>query len=154
MTTELGITDLRNSNIIKILGVSKYAQIHVEMWARRALDQATATINGLPTQMYVFLLSFSSGSMLGRSDPVLCNSYSLPAMPSFSMSGSLPMQVRLYDNTAQYKSSHLYSSTGTARVRDDNFMCVSIWLLVKLHVCLYVWCENVCHGWTLLNINP
>uniref|UniRef100_A0A3Q0SL05 Paired box 6b n=1 Tax=Amphilophus citrinellus TaxID=61819 RepID=A0A3Q0SL05_AMPCI len=40
-------------------------------------------------------VSFSSGSMLGRSDPVLSNSYSLPAMPSFSMAASLPMQVRL-----------------------------------------------------------
>uniref|UniRef100_UPI0037E959DC paired box protein Pax-6-like isoform X2 n=1 Tax=Semicossyphus pulcher TaxID=241346 RepID=UPI0037E959DC len=38
-------------------------------------------------------MSFSSGSMLGRSDPVLSNSYSLPAMPSFSMAASLPMQV-------------------------------------------------------------
>ncbi|XP_029009453.1 paired box protein Pax-6-like isoform X2 [Betta splendens] len=37
--------------------------------------------------------SFSSGSMLGRSDPILCNSYSLPAMPSFSMSGNLSMQA-------------------------------------------------------------
>uniref|UniRef100_A0A7N6BY78 Paired box protein Pax-6 n=1 Tax=Anabas testudineus TaxID=64144 RepID=A0A7N6BY78_ANATE len=38
-------------------------------------------------------VSFSSGSMLGRSDPVLCNNYSLPAMPSYSMAGSLPMQA-------------------------------------------------------------
>ncbi|XP_062276301.1 paired box protein Pax-6-like isoform X4 [Scomber scombrus] len=38
-------------------------------------------------------VSFSSGSMLGRSDPVLSNSYSLPAMPSFSMAASLPMQA-------------------------------------------------------------
>lgn len=33
--------------------------------------------------------------MLGRSDPALPNSYSLPAMPSFSVAASLPMQVRL-----------------------------------------------------------
>ncbi|XP_044049164.1 paired box protein Pax-6-like isoform X1 [Siniperca chuatsi] len=38
-------------------------------------------------------VSFSSGSMLGRSDPVLSNSYSLPAMPTFSMATSLPMQA-------------------------------------------------------------
>uniref|UniRef100_A0A671XN64 Paired box protein Pax-6-like n=1 Tax=Sparus aurata TaxID=8175 RepID=A0A671XN64_SPAAU len=38
-------------------------------------------------------VSFTSGSMLGRSDPVLSNSYSLPAMPSFSMAASLPMQA-------------------------------------------------------------
>uniref|UniRef100_A0AAQ5Z8C1 Paired box 6b n=1 Tax=Amphiprion ocellaris TaxID=80972 RepID=A0AAQ5Z8C1_AMPOC len=38
-------------------------------------------------------VSFSSGSMLGRSDPVGSNSYSLPAMPSFSMAASLPMQA-------------------------------------------------------------
>ncbi|XP_029951651.1 paired box protein Pax-6-like [Salarias fasciatus] len=38
-------------------------------------------------------VSFPSGSILGRSDPVLSNSYSLPAMPSFSMAASLPMQA-------------------------------------------------------------
>ncbi|KAM9807503.1 paired box protein Pax-6-like [Neosynchiropus ocellatus] len=38
-------------------------------------------------------VSFSPGSMLGRSDPVLSNSYGLPAMPSFSMAASLPMQA-------------------------------------------------------------
>uniref|UniRef100_A0AAQ5XJX5 Paired box 6b n=1 Tax=Amphiprion ocellaris TaxID=80972 RepID=A0AAQ5XJX5_AMPOC len=37
--------------------------------------------------------SFDLGSMLGRSDPVGSNSYSLPAMPSFSMAASLPMQA-------------------------------------------------------------
>ncbi|MEQ2159774.1 hypothetical protein GOODEAATRI_026730, partial [Goodea atripinnis] len=36
--------------------------------------------------------SFSTGSIMGRSDPVLSSSYSLPAMPSFSMAASLPMQ--------------------------------------------------------------
>ncbi|XP_035499347.1 paired box protein Pax-6-like isoform X2 [Scophthalmus maximus] len=38
-------------------------------------------------------VSFSSGSVLGRPDPVLSNSYSIPAMPSFSMAASLPMQA-------------------------------------------------------------
>ncbi|KAM4734858.1 paired box protein Pax-6-like isoform 1-T1 [Anableps anableps] len=38
-------------------------------------------------------VSFSSGSIIGRSDPVLSNTYSLPAMPSFSMAASLPMQA-------------------------------------------------------------
>ncbi|KAK1874936.1 Paired box protein Pax-6, partial [Dissostichus eleginoides] len=33
------------------------------------------------------------GSMLGRSDSVLSNSYGLPTMPSFSMAASLPMQA-------------------------------------------------------------
>ncbi|XP_060932617.1 paired box protein Pax-6-like isoform X4 [Limanda limanda] len=37
-------------------------------------------------------VSFSSGSVLGRPDPLLSNSYSIPAMPSFSMAASLPMQ--------------------------------------------------------------
>lgn len=36
------------------------------------------------------LVSLSSGSMLGGSDPVLAHSYSRPAMPSFG----LPVQVR------------------------------------------------------------
>uniref|UniRef100_H3C9U9 Paired box protein Pax-6 n=1 Tax=Tetraodon nigroviridis TaxID=99883 RepID=H3C9U9_TETNG len=44
-------------------------------------------------------VSLSSGSMLGRSDPVLAHSYSLPAMPSFSMSASLPVQS---SNPASY----------------------------------------------------
>ncbi|KAF3854216.1 hypothetical protein F7725_022271 [Dissostichus mawsoni] len=35
------------------------------------------------------------GSMLGRSDSVLSNSYGLPTMPSFSMAASLPMQPEL-----------------------------------------------------------
>ncbi|MEQ2233926.1 Paired box protein Pax-6 [Ilyodon furcidens] len=38
-------------------------------------------------------VSFSTGSIMGRSDPVLSSSYSLPAMPSFSMAASLPMQA-------------------------------------------------------------
>ncbi|XP_061772695.1 paired box protein Pax-6-like [Nerophis ophidion] len=38
-------------------------------------------------------VSFSSGSLLGRSDSVLSSSYSLPAMPNFSMTASLPMQT-------------------------------------------------------------
>ncbi|XP_017295769.1 paired box protein Pax-6 [Kryptolebias marmoratus] len=38
-------------------------------------------------------VSFSSGSILARSDPVLSNSYGLPAVPSFSMAPSLPMQA-------------------------------------------------------------
>uniref|UniRef100_A0A3Q2GAB8 Paired box protein Pax-6-like n=1 Tax=Cyprinodon variegatus TaxID=28743 RepID=A0A3Q2GAB8_CYPVA len=38
-------------------------------------------------------VSFSSGSIMGRSDQVLSNSYGLPAMPSFSMAASLPIQA-------------------------------------------------------------
>uniref|UniRef100_A0A8C6LUW1 Paired box protein Pax-6 n=1 Tax=Nothobranchius furzeri TaxID=105023 RepID=A0A8C6LUW1_NOTFU len=38
-------------------------------------------------------VSFSSGSMLARSDPVLSNSYGLPSVPSFGMSASLTMQT-------------------------------------------------------------
>uniref|UniRef100_A0A3P9NLQ1 Paired box protein Pax-6-like n=1 Tax=Poecilia reticulata TaxID=8081 RepID=A0A3P9NLQ1_POERE len=37
-------------------------------------------------------VSFSSGSIIGRSDPVLSNTYGL-TMPSFSMAASLPMQA-------------------------------------------------------------
>ncbi|XP_061630822.1 paired box protein Pax-6-like isoform X3 [Phyllopteryx taeniolatus] len=37
-------------------------------------------------------VSFSSGSMLGRSDSVLSCSYNLQSMPHFSMAASLPMQ--------------------------------------------------------------
>ncbi|XP_061630823.1 paired box protein Pax-6-like isoform X4 [Phyllopteryx taeniolatus] len=38
-------------------------------------------------------VSFSSGSMLGRSDSVLSCSYNLQSMPHFSMAASLPMQA-------------------------------------------------------------
>ncbi|XP_054881412.1 paired box protein Pax-6-like isoform X2 [Poeciliopsis prolifica] len=37
-------------------------------------------------------VTFSSGSIIGRSDPVLSNTYGL-TMPSFSMAASLPMQA-------------------------------------------------------------
>ncbi|XP_051916891.1 paired box protein Pax-6 isoform X2 [Hippocampus zosterae] len=37
-------------------------------------------------------VSFTSGSVLGRSDSVLSCSYSLPSMPHFGMAASLPMQ--------------------------------------------------------------
>ncbi|XP_072241421.1 paired box protein Pax-6-like isoform X4 [Leuresthes tenuis] len=55
-------------------------------------------------------VSFTSGTMLGRSDPVLSNSYSLPAMPSFSMAASLPMQSPVASNQTSY-SCMLPSST-------------------------------------------
>lgn len=39
-------------------------------------------------------VSFTSGSMLGRPDTALTNTYSaLPPMPSFTMANNLPMQV-------------------------------------------------------------
>lgn len=41
-----------------------------------------------------FTVSFTSGSMLGRPDSALTNTYSaLPPMPSFTMANNLPMQV-------------------------------------------------------------
>lgn len=41
-------------------------------------------------------VSFTSGSMLGRPDSALTNTYSaLPPMPSFTMANNLPMQVSL-----------------------------------------------------------
>uniref|UniRef100_H2L5G5 Paired box protein Pax-6 n=1 Tax=Oryzias latipes TaxID=8090 RepID=H2L5G5_ORYLA len=57
-------------------------------------------------------VSFSSGSMLGRSDPALSNSYSLPAMPSFSMAASLPMQA---SSQASYSCMLPTSPTVNAR---------------------------------------
>uniref|UniRef100_A0A8C5QKF9 Paired box protein Pax-6 n=1 Tax=Leptobrachium leishanense TaxID=445787 RepID=A0A8C5QKF9_9ANUR len=49
--------------------------------------------------------SFTSGSMLGRTDTALTNSYSaLPPMPSFTMSNNLPMQVSFpLECQSQYK---------------------------------------------------
>lgn len=40
--------------------------------------------------------SFTSSSMLGRTDTALTNTYSaLPPMPSFTMGNNLPMQVSI-----------------------------------------------------------
>ncbi|XP_053544887.1 paired box protein Pax-6 isoform X2 [Bombina bombina] len=49
--------------------------------------------------------SFTSGSMLGRSDTALTNTYSaLPPMPSFTMGNNLPMQVSFpLECQSQYK---------------------------------------------------
>ncbi|CAH2326115.1 paired box Pax-6 isoform X4 [Pelobates cultripes] len=49
--------------------------------------------------------SFTSGSMLGRTDTALTNSYSaLPPMPSFTMANNLPMQVSFpLECQSQYK---------------------------------------------------
>ncbi|CAF89478.1 unnamed protein product, partial [Tetraodon nigroviridis] len=59
-------------------------------------------------------VSLSSGSMLGRSDPVLAHSYSLPAMPSFSMSASLPVQTGLGDVSRWLKALLLFQSSNPA----------------------------------------
>lgn len=48
----------------------------------------------LTTFSFWFTVSFTSGSMLGRPDSALTNTYSaLPPMPSFTMANNLPMQV-------------------------------------------------------------
>ncbi|XP_028286618.1 paired box protein Pax-6-like [Parambassis ranga] len=60
-------------------------------------------------------VSFSSGSLLGRSDPVLSSSYSLPAMPNFSMTASLPMQA---SNQASYSCMLPNSPTVNGRSYD------------------------------------
>ncbi|EHB17863.1 Paired box protein Pax-6 [Heterocephalus glaber] len=47
--------------------------------------------------------SFTSGSMLGRTDTALTNTYSaLPPMPSFTMANSLPMQPPVPSQTSSY----------------------------------------------------
>nr|XP_061813332.1 paired box protein Pax-6-like isoform X2 [Nerophis lumbriciformis] len=56
-------------------------------------------------------VSFSSGSVLGRSDSVLSCTYSLPSMPHFSMTASLPMQTPLASCQTSY-SCMLPASTG------------------------------------------
>lgn len=44
----------------------------------------------------IIVSSFTSGSMLGRTDTALTNTYSaLPPMPSFTMANNLPMQVSI-----------------------------------------------------------
>ncbi|XP_033997639.1 paired box protein Pax-6-like isoform X2 [Trematomus bernacchii] len=55
-------------------------------------------------------VSFSSGSMLGRSDSVLSNSYGLPTMPSFSMAASLPMQPPIHASSQSSYSCMLPTS--------------------------------------------
>ncbi|XP_070591547.1 paired box protein Pax-6 isoform X5 [Erythrolamprus reginae] len=47
--------------------------------------------------------SFTSGSMLGRTDSALTNTYSaLPPMPSFTMANNLPMQPPVPSQTSSY----------------------------------------------------
>ncbi|XP_005150648.1 paired box protein Pax-6 isoform X5 [Melopsittacus undulatus] len=47
--------------------------------------------------------SFTSGSMLGRTDTALTNTYSaLPPMPSFTMANNLPMQPPVPSQTSSY----------------------------------------------------
>ncbi|XP_044125892.1 paired box protein Pax-6 isoform X3 [Bufo gargarizans] len=47
--------------------------------------------------------SFTSGSMLGRTDTALTNTYSaLPPMPSFTMGNNLPMQPPVPSQTSSY----------------------------------------------------
>ncbi|TKC33705.1 hypothetical protein EI555_015543 [Monodon monoceros] len=47
--------------------------------------------------------SFTSGSMLGRTDTALTNTYSaLPPMPSFTMANNLPMQPPVPSQTSAY----------------------------------------------------
>lgn len=49
-------------------------------------------------------VSFTSGSMLGRPDSALTNTYSaLPPMPSFTMANNLPMQVSVSPHTVPLK---------------------------------------------------
>nr|XP_020480236.1 paired box protein Pax-6-like [Monopterus albus] len=55
------------------------------------------------------------GAMLGRSDPVMSNNYSLPTMPSFSMAANLPMQVRLFYKATSYSCMLPSSSTVNGR---------------------------------------
>uniref|UniRef100_A0A3Q3JJK2 Paired box protein Pax-6 n=1 Tax=Monopterus albus TaxID=43700 RepID=A0A3Q3JJK2_MONAL len=52
------------------------------------------------------------GAMLGRSDPVMSNNYSLPTMPSFSMAANLPMQA---SNQTSYSCMLPSSSTVNGR---------------------------------------
>ncbi|KAG7281893.1 hypothetical protein CRUP_031142 [Coryphaenoides rupestris] len=46
-----------------------------------------------PLPQHAAQVSFSSGPVLGRSESVLSNSYSIPNLPSFTMASSLPIQV-------------------------------------------------------------
>lgn len=56
----------------------------------------------LPFPTLPSTVSFTSGSMLGRPDSALTNTYSaLPPMPSFTMANNLPMQVSETEHAAR-----------------------------------------------------
>ncbi|CAL8263074.1 unnamed protein product [Merluccius merluccius] len=46
-----------------------------------------------PLPQHAAPVSFSSGPVLGRSEAVLSNSYSIPTLPNFTMASSLPIQA-------------------------------------------------------------
>lgn len=74
-------------------GVQRTAGVPADPAVRRSYDVQGGRGQSVLTQLLCGVVSLSSGSMLGRSDPVLAHSYSLPTMPSFSMTASLPVQV-------------------------------------------------------------
>lgn len=70
-----------------------------------------------PRSLFSAVSSFTSGSMLGRTDTALTNTYSaLPPMPSFTMANNLPMQVR--------EAGHLLHRTRTGLGLADPIRCI------------------------------
>lgn len=70
-------------------------------------------------------VSFTSGSMLGRPDSALTNTYSaLPPMPSFTMANNLPMQVSV---TVQCKRCAVgvlfYDYIGAESTPREKYIC-------------------------------
>ncbi|ELW72394.1 Paired box protein Pax-6 [Tupaia chinensis] len=67
------------------------------------IPQPTTPGNGSTGLAMAPLSSFTSGSMLGRTDTALTNTYSaLPPMPSFTMANNLPMQPPVPSQTSSY----------------------------------------------------
>eukprot|EP00063_Salmo_salar_P028732 XP_014003567.1 PREDICTED: paired box protein Pax-6 isoform X12 [Salmo salar] len=62
---------------------------------------STSVYQPIPQPTTPGWMSFSSGSMLGRPDTALTNTYSaLPPMPSFTMTNNLPMQAPVPSQTS------------------------------------------------------
>nr|XP_054490533.1 paired box protein Pax-6 isoform X4 [Agelaius phoeniceus] len=103
--------------------------------------------------------SFTSGSMLGRTDTALTNTYSaLPPMPSFTMANNLPMQVSfplecqfqfkfLAVNLICLNTGQDYSKTCVNSVNDymDNSWMFSILLYCNCALCCNTW-KRLSHG--------
>uniref|UniRef100_A0A673J1A7 Paired domain-containing protein n=1 Tax=Sinocyclocheilus rhinocerous TaxID=307959 RepID=A0A673J1A7_9TELE len=94
--TQEQIEALEKENLCKLLYFNLITLTHYpDVFARERLaakiDLPEARIQPIPQPTTP--VSFTPGSMLGRSDTALTNTYSaLPPMPSFTMANNLPMQ--------------------------------------------------------------